>query len=287
MFSRLLKHEWKANAGLLGILSLAIFGIGIAATVVLRVLVNHEGKLDLFGADASALEVLATAAMGMFLFFSIIALSVYVIAVMFILLYRFYKNKFTDEGYLTFTLPVKTSEIFWSSFVNMLLWLLIAGAVVAAIVCMAVLFGTGTDSLINTDMFQYVAEIFEAFREVTWADIFNEGEHVIYAVLMGLQMLVTPFYALMIPMCCITMGAVLAKKHKILASFGMFYAVNFVVGIITSVATVVPSLFMLSSGNEQLYLLLSSGIEVLITLTLTVSSYFLTIHLMKHKLNLP
>lgn len=286
MFSRLLKHEWKANAGLLGILSLAIFGIGIVATVVLRILVNQEG-LDLFGTDAFPLEVMATAAMGMFLFFSVIALSVYIIAVQVILLYRFYKNKYTDEGYLTFTLPVKTSEIFWSSFVNMLLWLLIAGAVVAVIVCMALLFGTAQEGLINTDIFGYLSEMAEIFSDLTWADLFEEGESVIYAVLMLLQLLVTPFYALFIPMCCITMGAVLAKKHKILASFGMYYAVNFVVGIITSVATIVPSLFMLGNGSEDVFLLASTGIEVFVTLALTLGAYFLTIHLMKHKLNLP
>ena len=287
MFSRLLKHEWKANAGLLGILSLAIFGIGIAATVVLRILVNQEGRLDLFGADGFPLEVMATAAMGMFLFFSIIALSVYIIAVQFILLYRFYKNKFTDEGYLTFTLPVKTSEIFWSSFVNMLLWMLIAGAVVAVIVCMALLFGTAQEGLINTDIFGSLSEMAEIFSDLTWADLFEEGQSVIYVVLMVLQLLITPFYALFIPMCCITMGAVLAKKHKILASFGMYYVVNFVVGIITSVATIVPSLFLLGNGSEDIFLLASTGIEVFVTLALTLGAYFLTIHLMKHKLNLP
>lgn len=287
MFSRLLKHEWKASAGLLGILSLAIFGIGVAGTVILRVLVNYEIERDLLSTDATMLEILATAAMGMFLFFSVIALSVYLIAVQFILLYRFYKNKFTDEGYLTFTLPVKTTQIFWSSFVNIFLWLLIAVAVVAVIVFMAVLFGTGTDSLINTDVFKGMSEVFDIFSDMTWADIFGEAEEVIYVVLMVLQLLVTPFYALFIPMCCITMGAVLAKKHKILAAFGMYYAVNFVVGIISSVATIVPSLFLLGNGNEELYLMVSSGVEVFVTAALTLCSYFLTIHLMKRKLNLP
>lgn len=287
MFSRLLKHEWKASAGLLGILSLAIFGIGAAATVVLRVLIGQIDRFELLSREATTLEILATTAMGMFLFFSVIALSVYVIAVQFILLYRFYKNKFTDEGYLTFTLPVKTTQIFWSSFVNIFLWLLIAAAVVIVIVCMALLFGTGTDSLINTEIFKGLSEFFELFSDMTWADIFGGTEEVIYVVLMVLQLLVTPFYALFIPMCCITMGAVLAKKHKIQAAFGMYYAVNFVVGIISSVATIVPSLFLLGNGNEELYLLVSSGVEVFVTAALTLCSYFLTIHLMKRKLNLP
>jgi hypothetical protein len=95
MFSRLLKHEWRASAPLLGLLSLAAGGIGILATVVLRILVNYAG--DLFW-KIEGFGTVIVVALGMFLFFSAVALCVYAVAVQFILLYRFYKNKYTDEG---------------------------------------------------------------------------------------------------------------------------------------------------------------------------------------------
>ena len=284
MFSRLLKHEWRANSGLFGILTLAALGIGILATAVLRVLIHSAEKL-MFTQDVWG--TLALVAMGMFLFFSILALIVYVIAVQFILLYRFYKNKFTDEGYLTFTLPVKTTHIFWSSFLNMLLWLAIAGTVVAVIVFLAVLFGTAKHSLVNLDVFEGIREALRLLFGWDWRELFSDKLSIPYMVILGLTGLLAPFYGLFVPMACITAGAVLAKKHKILASFGVYYVVNFAVGILTSVLSVLPSILVVHSGDAEAAYLISSAIQLVITLALTVGAYFFTIHVMQRRLNLP
>jgi hypothetical protein len=285
MFSRLLKHEWKANAGLLGLLSLAAAGIGVLATVVLRILVNTSGSL--WWEAEEGLGVILVVALGMFLLFAVVALSVYAIAVQVILLYRFYKNKFTDEGYLTFTLPVKPTQIFWSSFLNMLIWLVISALVVFAVVFLAVLFGTAEHGLVNTDVFDAMKELLELVWEIDWQMLLQEQYSIPYLVVLGLTFLVTPFYALILPMACITAGAVLAKKHKILASFGVYYVVNFVVGIITSVASVAPTILMMNSSEPEGYYLMSLAIQLVISLALTLGAYFFTIHVMKRKLNLP
>jgi hypothetical protein len=285
MFSRLLKHEWKANAGLLGLLSLAAAGIGVLATVVLRILVNTSGSL--WWEVEEGLGVILVVALGMFLLFAVVALSVYAIAVQVILLYRFYKNKFTDEGYLTFTLPVKPTQIFWSSFLNMLIWLVISALVVFAVVFLAVLFGTAEHGLVNTDVFDAMKELLELVWENDWQMLLQEQYSIPYLVVLGLTFLVTPFYALILPMACITAGAVLAKKHKILASFGVYYVVNFVVGIITSVASVAPTILMMNSSEPEGYYLMSLAIQLVISLALTLGAYFFTIHVMKRKLNLP
>ena len=284
MFSRLLKHEWRANAGLLGLLSLATAGIGVLATVVLRILVSTSGSL--WWDVPEGLGVVLVVALGMFLFFSVVALVVYAVAVQVILLFRFYKNKYTDEGYLTFTLPVKPSQIFWSSFLNMLIWLGISFLVVFGVVFLAVLFGTAEHGLINTDVFDAVKDLLEFVRVIDW-ELLSQAQYSIpYMVVLGLTVLISPFYALFMPMACITAGAVLAKKHKILASFGVYYGVNFVVGIITSVASVVPSLLMMTSGDAEGLYLVSMAIQLVISLALTIGAYCFTIHVMKKKLNL-
>lgn len=285
MFSRLLKHEWRASSGLLGMLSLAAAGIGILATVVLRILVNTSGSL--WWDTAEGLGVILVMALGMFLFFSVVALSVYAIAVQVILLYRFYKNKYTDEGYLTFTLPVKPTQIFWSSFLNMLIWLIISILVVFGVVFLAVLFGTAEHGLVNTDVFDAMKDLLEFFRVIDWQMLLQEQYSIPYLIVLGLTFLLTPFYALFVPMACITAGAVLAKKHKILASFGVYYGVNFVVGIITSVVSVVPTILMMSSQDSEGLYLVSMAIQLVISLALAIGAYCFTIHVMKKKLNLP
>jgi hypothetical protein len=285
MFSRLLKHEWKANSGLLGLLSLAAVGIGVLATAVLRILVNTAGSL--WWELENGLGAVLVVALGMFLLFAVVALSVYAIAVQVILLHRFYKNKYTDEGYLTFTLPVKPTQIFWSSFLNMLIWLIISVLVVFGVVFLAVLFGTAEDGLVNTDVFDAMKDLLEFFRVIDWQMLLQEQYSIPYLIVLGLTFLVTPFYALILPMACITAGAVLAKKHKILASFGVYYGVNFMVGIITSVVSVVPTLLIMNRGDTEALYLVSMAIQLVISLALTIGAYCFTIHTMKKKLNLP
>ena len=284
MFSRLLKHEWRACAPLLGLLSLAAGGIALLATIVLRILVNYADRL-IEGTEGWG--VIIVVALGVFLFFSVVALCVYAVAVQFILLYRFYKNKYTDEGYLTFTLPVKTTHIFWSSFLNMLIWMVISFAVVIVVAFLALLFGTAKEGLVNPDIFDVVKGLIELLGNINLELLLRDNLSIPYLVILILSVLTAPFYGLFIPMACITAGAVLAKKHKILASFGIYYAVNFAVGIVTSVASIAPTMFMMGNGDIAAYYTISVGIQLVITLALTIGAYFFTIHVMKRRLNLP
>ena len=145
MFSKLLKHEWKANWGLMSVLALAVIGAALVGTIALRVLVNYGDKI----AESESFLFLLLFPLGMLVFVSFIALAIYAAAVSFVMMFRFYKNKFTDEGYLTFTLPVKTSQIFLSSALNMLIWMVISVVLVVVLAAVMILFGTATDGLIN------------------------------------------------------------------------------------------------------------------------------------------
>lgn len=282
MFSRLLKHEWRANSGLLGLLSLAAGGIGILATAILRFLLNAPASWDDFVPEA--LADMIGVAMYVFLFFAAVALSVYAVAVQIILLYRFYRNKYTDEGYLTFTLPVTPAQIFWSSFLNMLLWLVISMAVVAASIFLVVFVGTAQEGLFNWKILEILEHALRIFTWEYWEAI-STAHATTYIVLAILKALLAPFYALAMPLACITAGAVVAKKHKILASFGVYYVVNFVVGIMNSVAALAPHILFLNDG--AINGVISGVFQLSITLGLTVGAYCFTIHTMKKKLNLP
>ena len=46
MFSKLLKHEWKANAGLLGILSACALGAGLLGTLVMRGILYMNERME-------------------------------------------------------------------------------------------------------------------------------------------------------------------------------------------------------------------------------------------------
>ena len=102
---------------------------------------------------------------------------------------------------------------------------------------------------------------------------------------MALQMVVSLHSAPAIAMTCITVGAVLAKKHKILTAFGVYYGLSALMGMISTTFTFLASAVVL--GNGQGLLLAGNGIQMLLQLGAAVGGYFLSTHLMKHKLNLP
>ena len=106
MFAKLLKHEWKATAGPLGLLTLGAAGIAVFGALVLRTLLHLIESDALIGA-ANLLLI----PMGLLVVFSFLAIGLYALGVSLLLLVRFYKSRFSDQGYLTFTLPAKPSHI--------------------------------------------------------------------------------------------------------------------------------------------------------------------------------
>lgn len=286
MFSKLLKHEWKANWGLMSVLALAVIGAALVGIIALRVLVNYGDMIS----ESESFLVLLLFPLGMLVFASFVSLVIYVVAVSYVLLFRFYKNKFTDEGYLTFTLPVNSHQIFLSSALNMLIWWVISIVLMVILFACMILFGTATDGLVNMDMirsFKNMEYVWEALGEI-FGQILGDS----YGVLGLVTVVVTPVYSVVLWMTCITLGAVVAKKHKILAAIGISYGANIVLNIVSSVVSVLPSLILIGNPNPgeaemQAYFTLSSVVQLVLLAGVAVGGYFLSTHLMKHKLNLP
>ena len=277
MFSKLLKHEWKANANLLTILSLCALGIGVLGIGVMRgiVYMTELAKQE----DAAYLGVTGLTSILPLMFFTLFA---YFLAVQFVNVFRFYKNKFTDEGYLTFTLPVNAHQIFLSSFLNILFWLLISAVVVIVSIVLIIVVGAWEPlKEYFQELQQYEGSLDDIYMEEPGYDTYN--------VLKLISIGVTGLYAIVMIMTSITLGCVAAKKHKILASIGIYYAIGIGVGIVESILMVVPSIAMTSDYYDQYYTY--SSITLAITMGLQVAmmigGYFLSTHLMKNKLNLP
>ncbi len=274
MFAKLLKYEWKATAKTLGIFSLAAVGVSVLAAVVLRLLVG-SWKNSVTEETMFLLIPVLTMLMG----FLILALVAYAVLVTFLLLRRFYKNKFTDEGYLTFTLPVSNHEIFLSSWLNMLIWSAISGAVVLLCVGIIVLFGTAEQGLVSSEFLEEVQQI--PFGKI-FAEEFGSG----YMALALASQIVSFLAGPAILMSCITIGAVAAKKHKILMAAGIYYIYTMAMSMGRSVVEGYSMIEALrSESNTAMYISVAG--ELVLTLAAAAVGYFLSTHLMKNKLNLP
>ena len=265
MFAKLLKHEWKATCGTLGAMSLGALGAGVLGAVLLRILTNASNDVN-----SGALEGVLTIA----LVFLILGLVAYMAAVWILLLRRFYKNKFTDEGYLTFTLPAKSWEIFLSSVVNTLVWQILCGLVLFVAIVIMVGFGLGGT----------MEESQEIYQEVYGSDTY------ILSDTLGLSLLnvvVSLVGSTVLVLTCITLGATFAKKHKIMAAIGIYYGLS---AVQSTLSTVVNAVLLVSADSydavigamESTYLC-----QILITTLLATGGYFLSVHMMKKNLNLP
>ena len=280
MFAKLLKYEWKSTSRLLGVFSVAAAAAGGLGAVALRFLVNYaSGAADsAAGEQGKVVRAMTVSGLGMLLFFVVLALAAYYLGTQIVLLHRFYKNKFTDEGYLIFTLPVRSQEIVLASWVNMLIWSAISILVIGAS-AMAMLLGA------TMGIEEPFLDILVENSRMLYDEAFSEYG-VMYYVMSVLEPVLEWLVAPMITMTCITIGAVGAKKHKILLAIAIYYGYSMVSGI---VETVISSVVAIMVYTTDVYSV--SGISqicgTLIQLLLGIGCWFLTNHLMCKKLNLP
>ena len=134
MFTKLLKHEWRAIRGVIGLLCVIILISGLtiggvanymarASEADARTMVSEAGTLvSVEETGSHTAEVICV----LLVMVSVIAVAVCCAGSVFYVIWRFYESRFTDQGYLTFTLPVKNHHIFLSAFLNIVIWMLIA-----------------------------------------------------------------------------------------------------------------------------------------------------------------
>lgn len=280
MFAKLLKHEFKSQAKLMLILSLAALGAGVVGGGMLALFMHLiESEMDTTGA------IIGTVFSMMIMIFMIFAIVAYSMAVMILLAYRFYKHHFSDEGYLTFTLPASSHQILLSGILNFLIWQVIA-SVVAFVSIMVIMTPVFTMLIRETGMPQMIFN--ESFLEVLYTDMGVEytGWYILLQILSAIFSYVGTAVLIL---TSITIGSVVAKKHKILASVGIYYGINMAMSIITSVISFVGMMgdawVSETSGDNSFYI--TSAVPAVLYLGIAIGGYFLMHHLVDKKLNLP
>ncbi len=203
-------------------------------------------------------------------FFSICA---YVLIIQLLVLFRFYQNFFTDEAYLTFTLPVPRKTLFNSKLIGAFIWSIANIAVVA--VCFVIILalvpvnGNGTGSALyetSRAIFELIKLLFEDFSG--WAFV--------YCVLGVISAILSTVFSTLLIYACITLGCTIVRKNKLLMAIAVYYAVNMLISLLSYVASFVMSLVLISGigliGNYS-----EAQIKVLILFALIAVTAFLTV----------
>ena len=257
MFGKLLMHDFRATAGVQGAMALVSLFASVLGMIIMRnggLLANTASVID---------EVLVIALMLMVVFWATYTLMSAVIQ-----LNHFYRSRFCDEGYLTFTLPVSSHQILLSGFLTTLFWipasLLVTGLSVGGMMFFGLAEMDGQRMAFLKDVFQ---------RLPAWLPPLEVSK------LLGLAFL-SLIAELITVMTAITVGSLFGKKHRLLTGI-VFY------GVVSAVSTAVSLWIfaMLPSGTAGFsYSFPVVGIAV--NIVIAAGGYFLMHYLVSRKLNL-
>ena len=193
--------------------------------------------------------------------------------------YRFYKNLYTDEGYLTFTLPVRKKDILLSKTLHAVIWY--AAVAITGVICFIIYsFSIPRVNVGEEEGFLQELIIMLVGTEFTeWLPI--------YTILLVILLISYVLFSISIVHFCITLGSVVAKKHKLLAGIGFYYLANSVISIVTQLLSW-NSFFIIDSFGDSTqlgYLLILVIITVIVSLAALIL-YMSTLRMMKKKLNI-
>ena len=274
MFAKLLKHEWRATRGMLGILSLIALGASLLGGVTMCYL-TYAGTHANVGNDT--LEIISV----LFMMAAMIAMAIVGVAAVVLYLGRFYKSRFTDEGYLTFTLPVSTHQNLLASLVNTVIGTVLITLVICA--CGALWLAIAFAGV--KDFYQSLWQNFPELWERGWQSLRELLGQIpgSIPVRMVLSAVIGGVSSLVMLMLAVTVGSIAAKKHKILAAVGVYYGIQVLISLVS--AFTLAAVETVGTGTlAMLGDLLNRG--VVISLVLGVGGYFLMYWLVDRKLNL-
>lgn len=276
MLGKLFKHDFAALSRVLVPLHLAALGVALLAAVCgFAGSGLGEGSRQAAGSAGSLLGLFASFAYAAF-GFGLFLLCTLTLATFFVVVHRFYRNLFTDEGYLTLTLPVTANQIVLSKTLAGALWLLIDFLVVGACI---------TSVLFAMDVF---SEMLSAGSSLgagapglpsagEWANFAN-------ACLQVLAWMLAAYAAL-----CLGSAA---ARHKVAAAVGAFLLIGMAVGVATALLNA-AAFWAISSfaGWTPLaafdpYGPVSRAIGQMVMLTLAAGSYAVCVLRLKRPVNL-
>lgn len=213
MFGKLMKAEWRASRRAIGALCAVVLIsgalLGLLGNLLLR---ESSGSWQLPEFVNVLFSLLSVAA--------VLAVALSLAASVFYALWRYYRSRFTEEGYLTYTLPVNNHQLMLSSILASVLEILLVGLATVAAVAMA--FGIFAAELPWNEV--DLGLVWSRFRELLSSFRPVAGDVLLVLLNMVLMCLAT----LLTLMLAVTIGATAAKKHPVILAIAVYYGLSLV-----------------------------------------------------------
>jgi hypothetical protein len=277
MFKKSLKYEMKASSRLLVPLFISV----IAMSALVAVGLAGLNAFDELAKENETVAIVAENILG-FMIVAFVALIVASSITVFVLMVRrFYTSFFTDEGYLTFTLPVTVDCHLGVKTVAMMIWYAVCDAV---ILVSCGIFALGI-FVIVPDSFVIDEATLRMIMESVGE---NFGGSLWMSIVMGIVSGLASYFLLFLS---ISIGCMLTKKHRFITCAVCYFVANSIVGNITSLVTTLVTVSFNAMGNlsasavDLMYMTIML-ITTVVYAVLGVGCYFGTRYILKNKVNL-
>ena len=280
MFVKGMKYELRSVSRIV----LPMLIIFLCAAMIMSLGFILDGRVFGFTAKAeesgtvmSVLFALAESLIGIGLLFLMAAIN---IAVYVLIIHRFYVSFFTDEGYLTFTLPITINCHLMIKIVSMFFWnlaTLIVTLLGGLIIFGGLYVGYTEEAKVILSEFPYIFEMF-------WSALHQSSEYVLAEMVVGgLTLLVTTIFQSLLIYFSICLGCMLFRKHRLIGAIIGIFGVNTVYSFITSIGSF---LLTYSSMMSEIAYLVIMGFTAVLTVIGTIAIYIGMRYILQKKLNL-
>lgn len=223
MLGKLIKQEWRSTWKIPTLL----IGILFLATILLSLSV---------GVPAWKLERVETSYTALLLI--LLCYAVWIGCTWGVILYltiRYYKSMYTDEGYLTHTLPVTTNQLLVSKALNFWIWNLLTTAAITISVCAFV----AVVSVLESGDLSFVVEIIDGCKELCHA--INSSAYALpwqfFLISLLVCMVVTSLSGVLMIIGSVNIGQLWARHRvagAVLVYIGIYLVQQFVLQIMIS-----------------------------------------------------
>lgn len=284
MLGKLMKYEWR---GLRLPVAIMIGVLGATTLLTCLIIFTINPKLDDVATGFSVLSLM----LSIFLYyFGIIGCSV---GSMLIIAIRFYKTTYTDQGYLTHTLPVESKTLLMAKTIaSVLCYLLVLASILVSILVILGAIYIHVGNVSPYDRSYIDREIAKAFAELTAGFKDEYGiSFTAFVCFYILFMIVSCIAGIMTVLGCVSLGQLYAK-HRIIGAIIAYVAVLSVQQFISYLAMMPTYSRMLRAEalSETMPILEVISPTMIITLLwavcVSVIMHLINLHMMTKRLNL-
>lgn len=274
MLGKLFKYDWKAFWKVPAVINIVLVAMTLLGVLSIISPFWESESVILVGMQflAIALYIIAICA-GLF------AVSIYTAV-------RYYKSLYSDEGYLTHTLPVKPWQLVTSKLLVSSVWSIITSVVVILSILVLCLTALTVFGNLEPDFMIYWNEFWEEFnmelKQELGFSIFGLSIYTLASCLVG-----TVFSTLMM-FSSIALGQ-LFHTHKVAGAFVFYIAEYMIIQTVSSIYSMslaVKPFINYTSADSFPYNNSYMIIVLLASALASVGLYFLTEYMTRKKLNL-